>query len=377
MSHLPAARVFQHFHGTSRIRRVTLATVLGTLLCGLLATGVSAAPRPLTFDISIGDYCVYGQAKSNAFLRVIVTDPAGSIVGRDATTADSSGAWYFCIYQGSFAPGYTINAKVFSTGQVRNFVVPKLTLAVNRGTDVVSGKAPANSELQLEVYDNRWDFWGESYDDVEALSADAGGNYSFDFGNNGIDILGGALAFADWYNADQTVHVRRVGYAPIIALSVGRSEFAGASRPNGLLHVTLSQPQGTKVAAGNAIGSYQATDLNGQFADSDGEPYIVQGGEWLSAPALGSGSHWRVPMVDGDANVANDTVSGTCFPNGRYGVVVFGSGFEFGVVLGNAAGNGDFVADLSDQMNVRRGDSVLIGCWTASGDEVDQSFAAN
>ena len=130
-------------------RRFAFSTGLAALFMSVVVSGASAAPRPLTFYLLVGDSCVQGEAKSNAFLKVIVHDPAGHVALREATTADSTGQWFACMYPGVISPGYTIDAKVFSTGQTRHFVVPELTLNVNRGTDVVSrqghGRQPSGN----------------------------------------------------------------------------------------------------------------------------------------------------------------------------------------------------------------------------------------
>ena len=232
----------------------------------------------------------------------------------------------------------------------------------------------AGSPVAIEAYDSRWDFWGESYDDVQYLTADGGGNYSFDFGNDGVNIVGGASVIAAWATPDNNVQLFRVAFAPFLAMAIGRSDFVGAIKPNGLVNVRLSLPQRGPVAVGHGVGSYSRTDFQATFADRDGNPYQLAGGEWLSAPALGD--HWQVPDVNGHANVAADSVSGTCFANHHYAVIVFGSSFEFGFALGDADSSGHFTVDLSDQLNIKKGDEVIIGCWTAAGDEVDQDFLA-
>ena len=148
------------------------------------------------------------------------------------------------------------------------------------------------------------------------------------------------------------------------------------SRANGPIQITLKNG-GTTVAMGNAVGAYADATFYGDLADDDGETYRLKGGEAFSAPALGAASSWRVPRINGRADIAGDKISGRCFANGRYVVLVQNpSAPENGLGYGQAAADGSFTVDLSAQVDIRKGFRIGILCYSPEGDEISQEFRA-
>jgi hypothetical protein len=351
------------------------ALVLGGMLAGSFAGVAAAARQPITFQIFIGDSCVQGKSKPNSFLKVIITDRSGVQKGRGAVETDPEGNWSACMQQGvrPMAPGDKVAVTDFETGAKRSFKVPTLTGRVDRGSNVVSGKAPSGSTVELEAFDFRFDLWGEQYDSVQHVVANNGA-YSYDFDNAGVDIKGGASVVIRWRSGADVVMVGRFQIAPFVVLTLGQSDFAGASGPNKLAHLTLSA-DGGPVADGNGVGAYGDSSFYGDFADDDGERYFLKGGEQFSAPVLGAASSWRVPQIAGKASLAEDTVSGKCFANGRFVTLAQGpGGFGYGLGFGTAKADGSFTVDLTDQVDITKGFRVGILCYSAEGDEVSQEF---
>jgi hypothetical protein len=261
----------------------------------------------------------------------------------------------------------------FETGQKRAITVPTLTGKVDRGTNVVSGKAPTGTTVEIEAFDFRFDLWGEQYDSVQHVVSN-NGSYAYDFDNAGVDIKGGASVVIRWRNGSDTVSVGRFQIAPFVVLALGQSDFAGASGPNKLAQLSLYR-NGAVVARGNGVGAYGDSSFYGDFVDSDGERYFIKGGERFSAPVLGAASTWRVPQIAGSANLAADTVSGRCFANGRFVTLAEGAnGAGYGFGFGSAKADGSFTVDLTDQVDVRKGFRIGILCYSAEGDEVSQEF---
>src|SRR3712207_6080957 len=129
------------------------------MLAGSFAGAASAATNPIKFEIFIGDSCVYGKAKPNSFLKVIITDRSGVQKGRGAVESDPDGNWSACMQQGvrPMAPGDKVAVSDFETGHKRSFTVPTLTGRVDRCTNVVSGKAPTGTTVEVEAFDFRLD----------------------------------------------------------------------------------------------------------------------------------------------------------------------------------------------------------------------------
>ena len=361
------------------VRRLTAGAVASGLLLTVWAPGAAAAPRPLSVDVNIGDSCVSGEAKKNAFVKVVVRDAAGNIKLREVADTGPYGEWGVCGYADTIRTGDKVKVVVFETGQSRKFTVPQLTIDANRVSEIVSGKAPAGSVIMVAVSSVGASYVGlPEYDVTESVVAGAGGTYSYDFSADGIDLIGGATAAATWKSAGGAVQVHRLTSVPGLMVTIGQAQFSGSFKPNAHLGITVTHGA-SQVATGDAIGdSYYGGQVYGQFVDADAEPYAIATGDWINAPALGSDGTFQVPQIDGSANLSTERVSGTCFASGLYVVAVAGPDYyEFGLTFGTAAANGTFTADLSDQLNIRKNFTVQIGCYTANADLVLESFVTH
>lgn len=352
-----------------RTARVLSAAVGASLLIGALVTPALGAPRPLTMDILIGDFCVGGDAKPNTVIKFVVKDISGGLKGRSAMMSAPDGTWSGCVdfFADGFAAGDKIKVVDYDTNQQLNYTIPRLTLAVNRTTDVVSGKAPAGMHLTLEAVDFNTPFFGEDpYDVIKHVTANGSGAYSHDFGNDGADLRTGALLEVRSSGAGGAITVRRQMSVPGLYVLLNEAVFAGYMRPYFPIDITL-KVNGSKVATGSAVGD-GGGQYDGRFVDADGEFYRVAGGESLKAPALGIA--WTVPQVNGTVSRQTDVVSGTCFPNSPW-VVLAGI---FGFANGTTDGSGAFSVDVTDQTDLVKGDQVAIGCFTKAGDVVEEDL---
>ncbi len=339
------------------------------------AAPVAAAPRPLQAMLGVGDECIGGQAKPNTFVKVIVHDSTGAPKIRDAATVDAQGSWSACIdyFAEPLGAGDKVSLADFETGQALKFTVPRVTMTVNRVSDVVSGTAPAGMKLAVEAADSQGILFGDQpYDLTKHVVAASDGTWSHDFGADGINLIFGSQleVRASLKGGDALVY--RDMYVPGVQITLGSSEFEGFIAPYRHIGIKLTQG-GNKVATGDAVGGDTGYGFDGRFVDAQGELYQVAGGEWFSAPALGSDASWRIPAIDGTANVKSDVVTGTCFPNNPYVVEAGVFAFDFGT----SDSNGQFSVDLTDSGGIAHGDAVLIACLSSGGDAVIQQFTAN
>src|SRR5690242_13506415 len=122
---------------TRRVRNLTVGGIAAALVLPAWAPGALAAPRPLSGNLSIGDWCVTGMARKTWVGKVVVRDRSGFVMLRQAADAGSDGEWQACGFSYPIVTGDTIKASVFETGQSRSFVVPKLTIDADRVSEVV------------------------------------------------------------------------------------------------------------------------------------------------------------------------------------------------------------------------------------------------
>src|SRR4051794_30429945 len=352
-----------------RIARLAAASVGAALMVGALAAPVLGAQRPLTMDVLIGDFCVQGTAKPDTVIKIMIKDSAGNSKGHEAFMSEDDGFWSGCVdfFSDGFTTGDSIRVTDYDTDQHLNYTIPRMTMSVNRVTDVVSGKAPAGMHMQLEAADFNTPLFGKDpYDIVKNVTANGSGEYSHDFGNDGADLMTGAFLELSASGAGGTVTVHRIMNVPGLYVLFGHSDFQGYMPPYFPIGVTL-KVGGNEVASGHAVGDASGT-YSGKFIDADGEQYHVIGGEALKAPKLGIS--WTVPHIDGNVNRQTDVVSGTCFPNAVWAVIAGFGGFA----NGTTGADGTFSIDMSDQTDIVKGDQVAIGCFTNAGDLVEQDL---
>ncbi len=364
--------IAKRFRGTGWTRQLGAAAAVACLLVGSLASGVSAAPRPIELDLFLGSDCVLGYARPNSVIKVVIRDSGGVLRAKRAAVSDEIGFWEAC-GTNLVTPGDSIKVAVFETGQKKTVTVPLLTVHANRGTNVVSGKAPSTGSLTLEAFEGRFEP-SDNFELSRHLTVSSG-SYSFDFDSVGINLYGGAFYELDWESGDGHVRATRRGDVPFVELILHESRFFGATRPGGLLKVTLTDP--AQVAVGRGIGDMQDGFVDGRFTDANGSMYRLKGGEHLSAPALLAQSSYDIPAINGNVNLSSDVISGDCFPNGRFVVFAISfTTFDGAEVLGVASANGSVSVDFSSFFNVRSGDLVEIICYSAGGDEVVHEFSA-
>lgn len=356
----------------ARLVRGAAATAAAVLLSGAFAGTALGAPRPLTMDVLIGDSCVSGFAKAGTVIKVTIKDGGGTVIGRDAMIADSDGSWFGCesLFADALGAGMRIKVLDYDTHQTLDYTIPRITLSVNRVTNVVSGKAPAGMKLAIEAADFSAPLFGQDpYDEIAHVTVGGSGSYSHNFSNNGVDLMAGAQLEVRTRAAGGAITTRRDLVVPGVFVNIGQASFGGYMQPFQHLGIRL-KAGGVRVATGDGVGDFSG-QFSSQFIDADGEAYRVAGGEKMIAPALGIS--WRVPKIAGTVDKATDKVSGTCFANKPF-VVLAG---DFGLANGTTGATGKFTVDMSDQIDLRRGDEVLIACFTQAGDVVEQDIVVH
>ncbi len=362
--------------GRRKVVRALAATLVALTSVGALAAPVSAA-RPVSLNVTVGDYCFDGYARKDSFLKIVVRDSLNRLKGRSAVIADSVGGWYGCTDFGVIETGDKIRVTVFETGQRLLFTVPKLTVDANRSTDVVSGRGPAGKKVTVEVSDySNSIFGGYPYDETRKLNVSGGGSYSHDFSTDGIDLLGGAEVLVDYSAQAGLVHVVRRMTVPYLYVQIGDSHFGGAARPNKHVGLTLTLGGG-EVATGDAVADFVSSGFDGLFVDADGDTYKIVGGEHIASTGIAGDASFTIPAINAQVALASDKISGTCFANELVGVAVIGPGyFAYGVKYKTAAADGSFSIDMTNMVNVKRGASVYVACFRPGGDIVEQDLVA-
>jgi hypothetical protein len=372
---------------TSRTRRLGLCGLAtAALLAVIMPATTLAATRPTRFDLTMRTNCIGGDASDNASVHLVWKSAAGTTKLNTTVTAASYGRWDACAAASKvLKPTDTIKATVGST--TRKFVVPNLTIVVDRAHDVLRGKGPQGSTLALSYHAGIF----ADYFKVAETTVDANGNWAYtgDPEEGDISLVGGIDADALWVSPKtDTVYVS--GMAPFVRVRLGESAFSGEANPGQSVKVTLRDGVTDAFKArGKAIGTEPGQITGGrryssEFRDDQGNPVAISVGDHLVAPSIASDADWIVPNIEGTASAETDVVSGRCFgseQNETAIVDVYRSGDRRGRALINLGTDGTFERDMNeheglwyDPVNIKTGDQVVIECLMSTGDWVELAF---
>lgn len=366
--------------------RWVAATTLFTAALGMLGMAapgvVAAATAPTTFDGTMGDACVgHSGATAGETFKLVWRDTDGALVARRNVTVDSDGAWSVCATDHLLSAGDKLKAT--NDGGTHDLVVPRLTIAVNRVHNYLSGRGPANEAVRLAC-DFSNGFEPCQWHDGVRVGPKGYWSLKLPFDN---PPTGGDVYDASWASGDGD-HITAYGQAPFVTAELGSAKVSGALDAGKTAKIRLFDSsmalKGTAVATGafeaNNSGSFTAV-----FRDSHGNPVDVQPGDTIDAKKLSTDSEFVVPTIVATATASNDRVKGQCentpASQGYANVELYRDGTQRGFA-GFEGEDGAFSFNFrkvrfGSPANVKPGDRVVIDCIQAGGDGVLLAIHAN
>ncbi len=307
--------------------------------------------------------CIRAGAASGNAVSIVWRDKNGALKAQGASELCSPdpAVWV--------EPGDRIAATDGSA--TRNYVVPDLTMAVDRVSDTVSGTGPAGRTLNLCPW---WRF--SDYVRCHAVRIGQDGVWSWE-SNGGID---GALVDVSWRspNGDR---LTMSAHAPTLAVTLGKPSFEGYSGvPRGVVNVAINSGSS---ATGHVI-SDQYGAFKGKLVDSHGSGVRTTIGDQVSG-SIASDASWVTSAVEGSADKSTELVSGRCVPGGDtwtpyVGASISHSGRFRAFAPGYTEEDGRFTIDFKDKppfggyLNIRSGDHITIACRQSTGDLTQFTF---
>lgn len=351
--------------------RAGAVSVLGALLIAALAAGnVSAATRPITFDLYLGYGFMYGIASDSATVTLRWKDSTGHLKARAEVTSSESGHWSFDAPAATFVEvGDRLTAS--DGNSTHTLVVPELTAVVNRVKNVIKGTAPAGRVFLDCLYP------GHPVPDIvcrtKRLAVNDEGRWRYWPGYN---LQGGDGAELRWKSPEGD-DITFWAQAPYVVVTLGRAGVSGVGRQNSTATVLLKEASTHERLASwsSPIGVHQS--FTGTLRDSAGERVFVTPGQYVVS-TIASDAAFIVPEIQATADVDTDTVSGRCWDTGRsaHGVyiLVYRSGAQRGFAVTGTEEDGSFSHDMTDSFPnssvVKHGDDVLIACVLKNHDFV-------
>ena len=349
------------------IRAIGSALALGALLLALLPTAASASSFNPQVGANIGNCSVYGwNAGSKKSVVLTWKDSDGNLKNKQTVKSDSSGNFDGnCDYSERIEFGDTIQVTIGSG--TRTLTIPKLTIAVDRVSNTVSGKGPAGDSVDVTGCERDM-----GCNDYTALTDGTTGAYSHDFSSD-VDITGAGYGYVDWLSP-QGDDVENSADAQSIQIWEGRPgsslsfEASGAAGQQFTLHLLDGSlaPIGSSAVSFDQWGSYQ-----NDIVDADGVRVRAHAGDTVDASGLASDAYFVLPAISVSGNVKTDKVSGTCLPNLPFSFEAYAFDYSRETSFdGTTNGSGSFSMKIAPQMKLKHGDHIDIYCTLSTGDQV-------
>jgi hypothetical protein len=354
---------------TRSTRRAFLVTAVALVALATVPGSASAATSPLPMEIQMYDSCIAGNATDNSTLSFVWRTAGGALKASGSTLTDPSFGWEYCATDPGVwvEPGDRISLD--DGTNARNYVVPNLTMAINRVTDKVTGTGPVGRSLRVCPHGRFADF-----ERCHGVRAAQDGTWSYkDSGD-----LDGFQVDVRWISPnDDSLQIS--AYAPFVAPMLGTPKFSGSTGvPRGIAHAELNS--GAK-AAGFAVGD-QYGNFSGTFLH-EGNPVNVAVGDVVSSD-VASNAQFVMPNVEGSADRHNETVSGRCFDSGTSAhfvdVTITHSGRVRGFGTENVEPDDTFTIDFKHTPpfggyhNIRPDDRITVACGQTTSDYAQLKF---
>ncbi len=336
----------------------------------LLPASVAAAPAQVRFGLELGSpgACIGVYSPPDKTLSVVWRGADGEL--KAAMSGLSEGSVGICPDDDStyVAPGDQIKAKVGN--YTRNYVVPNLSLRVDRVADLIHGTGPAGRTLIVQWTGSRFG------DTVQSRGVRVGQDGTWSWAR---PVLGDTNAFVSWTSPNND-NLWVYGRAAYLTVTLGKAAFNGAATP--LTEVDITVQNGNTSHGETTAGP--GGNFSGSFRKPNGRVDPIMPGDHISAPDVAADMDWIVPDVQIAADAATDMVTGQC--GGTLAAIgLYRSGHQFprGFVLVSPGASDEFEFDFSDPRasgyvtgiesnaaNVKPGDRLRVECIVESGDVV-------
>jgi hypothetical protein len=352
-----------------RALALALPAMLSVVALTAMPATASASTPAITFDVQLFDPCLRGSDAADVTISVVWSDSAGALKANGtATHPFGGGVWEFCSPGNAMTPGDKL--KVSDGSYTRAYTVPNVTLHIDRVNNVYVGTGPAGRTLRLCIQTG-------DFGRCHSVRVGQDGQWSYDPHEDLIHYRAGYGVSLDWTSPNHdTVFIDGIN-APFLAVTLGTSKFSGETDPLENVSVTVSN---ARTGTGSATGG-QYGDFSGRLRKPNGNPYVIDPGDHVSAPSLASDADWIVPKVDAAADAATDVVNGRCHDSGTsaqlYFVDVYRSpGHLRGTATRQTDSDGSFSINMRTDVgdfyekpaNIKHGDKVVVGCIQTTGD---------
>ncbi|MFN8622978.1 MAG: hypothetical protein U0869_19745 [Chloroflexota bacterium] len=335
-----------------------MAAIMGgaALAIGMLPGTASAAAPLVQFDANYNDCAIYGIGPRLTTIKVSWKDADGTFKHVQTVKSKANGMWQTtCDPDESVEKGDVFLARIGTKS--RQFVVPPLNVRIDRVTDTISGKAPADTQLKIDL---------PTKGSKDATS-DGGGAYSYNASLAGEDLIGSQWITTSFTTASGDV-VERSLQVPYVLAYRGRALIKMVGRPGSIMQVDLQRAASTIGSVRCALGPTGTCWLS--FTDDDGHTVKVQADDVIAIQGISDGS-FVVRNITVSGVPTTDVISGSCDTNRAtpwYLEAYRPVGAGFVSRAGTTTTAGTFSRDVTSKYDLRSGDKVFAECQSPAGD---------
>jgi len=346
----------------NKSRSLGVALVIGSLSVATLPGFVAAGSDAITFNLVIGSSCIHGRSAGNAQLNLIWKDAAGHRKAKTSVPSSSTGFWSYCSNDGDLVR-IGDRVRVGDGTMSRLFVVPVLSLVIDRVDDNFKGRGPAGDYVRLYCeYVNGFEPCVLSW----KLKVSSQGKWSFN-PPNWFDVVGWQSMGVRWKSATGDF-VWLSQHGPYVDVAIGSPVVRGATRANAIATVVLRRAGSNDVVATAVTRADPDGDFTAKFRNANGQKVKVRVGDRITSD-VAPDEDWIMPNVTGDADASSDTVTGTCPENSFFVRAESGSEGDFTWPEDDGTFQLDFQFD--------QGDVLRVSCFLAErGDWVGRRIVA-
>jgi hypothetical protein len=357
-------RSLYRFHISSP-RVATMALLAAVLVGAGFPAYTAAATYPISFNVTMGDFCLHGLADGGATVHVEWRAADSSPKAIKNVVASLNGNWGFCKPGAIVTTGDTIDASDGNSSH--GLVVPPLTLFQNRDTNVYKGSGPPGDYVKLicglsngfEPCQLTW-----------KLKVNSEGRWSY---KPGWDVNGDENMGLSWKNANGD-KVRIWNTSPFVTVTIGQAAFHGAARAASPATVVLKKPNFDVRGTAHPTGAIGYGTFTSRFRDTNGDKVKVHVGDLVTSD-MASDLDFVVSNITASANVSTGHVTGNCVPDSLWFITVFRNGVDIDGDDWRFDPDTHFNADFSS-LPLMAGDRVLVSCQLPTRDRIQKWFTA-
>ncbi|MGB3905274.1 MAG: hypothetical protein WBB22_10145, partial [Anaerolineae bacterium] len=315
--------------------------------------------RYLQIRANITSDWIDGDTKPNTTVNITVT--GSGIKGIGDPTSDKDGRYATDVYTDGTRADIAIGDTISATADGREaslFIGGPLTAQANETTDEITGEAPPNTDLFVDI-------WGYGWFDVQS---DEFGDYSFDAGAEEIQLEPGIEGMVG-YRTEEGHQIGVDFWLPFMRVNQTHDWVSGKALASTTVYVTLTRGLNTFLASTTA-----GADGWFQIERWDFSPEVdIQVSDTVEMGCNGVYRSLTVVTMTGLMNTDDDTISGniagTSNPSVRVDIWEEGG---WGVQA-TTYPDGDYFADL-DPWELKAGDTVAVWYILTNGDELGAVF---